>query len=77
MNGRNPEFEMCDHCGEKLNIKHILIECHLYIRERRDMIRHFNTTKMNLTVYNLLRDDQETIEILIKYLRETGLIDHI
>ena len=74
-NGRNPSVEMCDHCGERLHLKHILIECLLYTQERREIINYFNVKNKVLTVYKLLQDDVEIIEILIRYLTKTGLID--
>ena len=70
-------MEMYDHCGERQNLKHILLDCRLYTRERRDLIRHLTSKKIPLTVFNLLQDDTETIEVLIKYLRDSHLIDQI
>ena len=69
LNGRDPRYEMCDHCGEKLDIKHILIDCRMYVNNRREMINHFTNNGINLTVFNLLRDDTDSIEILIRYFK--------
>ena len=74
-NGRHPET--CDHCRELLTRKHILIDCLLYTQQRIQLKLHFERLRKAFTVYNILQDDPVIIELLIKYLRETKLLDQI
>ena len=65
---------ICDYCDEELTIRHILLECLLYVRHRRDIVSYFNGMNRRLTLYGLLEDKEETTELLLEYLRNTGLI---
>ena len=68
----------CEHCGDRLTIKHILVDCVHFIRQRRDIAQHFITAQTpNLSIYSLLKDDKVVIDLLIKYLWATGLISKL
>ena len=75
LNGRHPET--CEHCRELLTIKHILIDCRLYTQHRRELKAYFEKVRKPFTAFNVLQDDPEAIELLIKYLRNTKLLDQI
>ena len=75
INGQFPPI--CEECYELQTIKHILIDCIKYIRERRAMCNYLTAQNMNISVFNLLQDDPEMIEYLIQYLHDTELIKEL
>ena len=75
INRRHPD--LCNHCGEILTIKHILIDCLLYYQERSDIRKYFREKQENITVMKLLKDESELTELLITYLRNTKLLYNI
>ena len=69
---------ICDDCDEILSIDHILINCLTHYRERREICKYFNENDMlPITRYKLLQDNEELIDLLIKYLRDTALLKQI
>ena len=65
---------ICDHCFEELNVNHIIVECLLYHHERKPLKTYMDEKNTRFTLYNILQDDEDIIDILIIYLRETGLL---
>ena len=64
---------ICEECNERLTVNHILVDCIIYAQERRLMVEYFRNINKRLTAYNLLQDDPDIIEILLTYLKSTGL----
>ena len=65
---------ICERCNEVLSVEHIVIDCLLYHRERR-ILKDFMTQKnIRFSLFNLLQDKEEIIDMLVAYLRETGLL---
>jgi hypothetical protein len=61
----------CEQCYEPLTVKHIIVECPGYTNLRR---RHL---KGNATMLKALRNDENTINGLFRYLEEIRMIDRI
>ena len=65
---------ICEECNEICTIKHILVDCISYIRERRELLNHFRSIGKRMSAFSLLQDDPEIIDKLMKFLRNTDLI---
>ena len=66
--------EICEDCDEFLTVKHILVDCLLYHRERRPLKEYLAAQQKRFVLFNLLQDDPELIDLLMVYLRNTGLL---
>ncbi len=67
---------VCTNCGVIENVKHILLDCTQYTRERENMKR---AVKKDLTMENLLsiKSTQSTVRAVITFLKETQLASRI
>jgi hypothetical protein len=61
----------CTADHQALTVKHILLDCTLYARERA---KHLNSPGNNLLTLSSILDDNTDLEGLFLFLRETGLI---
>ena len=67
----------CQNCNVPITVKHFLIECPLYLNERRLWLGNFNNNAP-LTMKSLLEDsDNFNINKIINYLGAIQLLDKI
>ena len=69
-------FDICEECYEVLSIKHILLDCLTFHRQRQ-LKRHTLQNGYQFTVFRILQDDIDTIDLLFKYLRSMNLLYHL
>ena len=69
-----PAGPVCDFCNEIMSISHLLVHCLRYLDARRPLLEYLTSHNMRITLYNFIKDDEEIVELLIAYLRETGLL---
>ena len=74
--GRRP-YDLCDDCYEQLTIKHILMDCITFHRQRQALKNHIINQGHRFTVFRILQDDQETIDLLFNYLKDTNLLHQL
>jgi len=69
----------CDKCGHPETVKHILLECVAYSRERRELIQSLKDRGVrNYTLKELLEGTEYTIhEKVFKFLNDTELVRKI
>ncbi len=67
---------VCTNCGVIENVKHILLDCTQYTRERENMKR---AVKKDLTMENVLsiKSTQSIVRAVITFLKETQLVSRI
>ena len=68
---------ICEECNELLTIEHVLVDCIMYIQERREITEYFRIKNKRLTAFNLLQDDITIVDMLMKYIRNTDLISQL
>lgn len=74
--GKHPtgKCRMCDHPE---SVKHVLMECKGYERERRELKTALQREKVSFSIENILQRSESIRRCVNKYLRETGLMDKI
>jgi hypothetical protein len=60
----------CDECNSVISVRHLLTECDLYrvLRNRMGFVRGLK---------DMLRDDPEHLSRVLKFLKETGLLNKV
>ena len=64
----------CNTCNTTLSISHVLIHCTQYNRQRQTLIQHCRRNNIQFSLTNILADDIFMVDMLIFYLRTTGLL---
>jgi exonuclease III/ribonuclease HI len=67
---KREEPPMCTSCDQPLSIKHILVECAVHRQLRRRL-------NLPLTMKEVLRDDDRSVDRVLRFLRETGFYSSI
>ena len=65
---------ICEFCDVEVTIKHLLLQCIAFHNERRPIVSYFRNANLTLTVFRLLQDNPEVIDLLLKYLKDTKLL---
>ncbi len=76
------ETGLCENCGEKETVEHVIYDCKRYDEERKELISYLNERgKVNKDLEYLLgydfNRDRVGYRILIEYIYTTGLSERI
>jgi ribonuclease HI len=75
------DSECCSHCGRTETVEHVLLYCEAYRRERNQLVGKLKDLEMNvISVKDIFQNAQKQSKIygfLLKFLRDTGLINRI
>ena len=67
----------CTCNNRRITLKHIIFECRQYMIQRHDIIHVLNRDNKELTVKNILSDNIEYCDIIIKFMRTINYINKI
>ena len=67
---------VCQTCQCNMTLQHVLVDCPVFVMERRPMMRECRTSNMPLTMCNILSKDYPA-EIVIGFLDNTQLLKRI
>ena len=65
----------CDKCGMVENVKHVLLDCKEYEQERQKVIAAADKAKMPFNICSVT--SSVLFKVVIKYLKETGLMERM